>query len=136
MTNFEWLLLPKNRELLREIISNGYGIKIQNKKIECCHKIDDCCDCEFHNEPMCRLKAFEFLDEQYEMHYDFNKGDVVIISFSDGQQLIGFFNGEFGEKIYVTPYLNSVGKFKENGVVPRGDGYRKNVVEITAYERN
>jgi hypothetical protein len=133
MTNFEWLLLPKNRELLRKIIIGD--IAINNGEI--CSCTADCtCDVCYFSHKCYNSNKEKFLDEQYEMHYDFNKGDVVIVSFSDGQQLIGFFNGEFGEKVYVTPYLNSVGKFKENGVVPRGDGYRKNVVEITAYERN
>jgi hypothetical protein len=133
MTNFEWLLLPKNRELLREMIISDMAMK--NNKICSCATID-CSKCDFDLNHCVDSEKRQILDEQYEMHYDFNKGDVVIVSFSDGQQLIGFFNGEFGEKVYVTPYLNSVGKFKENGVVPRGDGYRKNVVEITAYERN
>lgn len=134
MTNFEWLLLPKNRELLRNIIINSIGVKKNDDKIYSCDDIT-CSICKFDGKCLSSIKD-QFLNEQYEMHYDFNKGDVVIVSFPDGQQLIGFFNGELGEKVYVTPYLNSVGRFKENGVVPRGDGYRKNVVEITAYERN
>jgi hypothetical protein len=133
MTNFEWLLLPKNRPLLREMIISD--VAMQNGKICSCGNLGSCDVCDFGSINCIDARKREILDEPYEQHYGFEIGEAVVVSFPDGQQIIGLFNGEKGDRVYVTTYLTNVGQVNTNGD-PRGDGYRKSAIEITAYERN
>lgn len=55
-------------------------------------------------------------------------GDVVIIEFNDGQQMIGLYNGESEKCYYITRYFTNL--FKKCNGIPSGQKYRKNKVRI------
>ncbi len=80
------------------------------------------------------IMAEEKKEEAWEDAYRI--GDLVSLTFADGQKKIGLYNGSFKDRIYITEYITNVGK-KINGYdVPRGTAYQTDKVTVEDLRNN
>lgn len=79
---------------------------------------------------MAEEKKEEAWDDAYKI------GDLVSLTFADGQKKIGLYNGSFKDRIYITEYITNVGKNIYGCDVPRGTAYQTSKVTVEDLRNN